>query len=108
MLGLCCYAGFSLAAASGDYSLAAGHRILTVVASLVAERRLSGAQASVVVAPGLQSSGSVVGVCELSCPTACAIFLDQGSNPCFRFRQVGSLTMRWQGSPTCPLVREGV
>ena len=108
MLGLCCYAGFSLAAVSGDYSLAAGHRILIVVASLVVECRLSGAQASVVVAPGLQSAGSVAVVCELSCPTACAIFLDQGSNLCLQLWQVGSLTIRWQGSPTCPPVREGV
>ena len=37
LLGLCCYAGFSLAAASKGYSLVAVHRFLIVVASLVVE-----------------------------------------------------------------------
>ena len=37
---------------------------------------------SVVVACGLQSTGSVVVVHGLSCSAACAIFPDQGSNPC--------------------------
>ncbi|KAJ8798263.1 hypothetical protein J1605_001388 [Eschrichtius robustus] len=37
--------------------------------------------ASVVVACGLQSTGSVVVVHGPSCSMACGIFLDQGSNP---------------------------
>ena len=36
----CCCAGFSLAAVSRSYSLAAVHRLLIAVASLVAEHRL--------------------------------------------------------------------
>ena len=46
-----------------------GAGCLTVAASPVAE-------------PGLQSAGSVVVVDRLSCPVACEIFPDQGSNPC--------------------------
>ena len=71
-------------------------------ASLVAERRLlsscsarachcggfsCGAQAlgcagSVVSAPRVWGVGSVVVAHGLSCPAACGIFRDQGSNPC--------------------------
>ena len=47
-MGLRCCAGFSLVAASGGYFLVA-------VTSLVAEHRLQGAQALVVVAHGLSS-----------------------------------------------------
>ena len=84
------------------------HRLLTVVASLVAEHGLQecrlpwlwhtcsvvvarglqerglqqlGHSGSVVVARGLQSAGSVVVAHGLSCSAACGIFLDQGSNP---------------------------
>ena len=32
--------------------------------------------------PGLWSTGSVIMVLRLSCPAACGIFPDQGSNPC--------------------------
>ena len=38
--------------------------------------------AASVAEPGLQSAGSVVVVDRLSCPVACEIFPDQGSNPC--------------------------
>ena len=40
MLGLHCYAGFSLVVVSGGYSPVAVCRLLTAVASLVAEHRL--------------------------------------------------------------------
>ena len=40
MLGLHCRAGFSLVGANGSYSLVAVHRLLVVVASLVAGDRL--------------------------------------------------------------------
>ena len=40
VLGLCCYAGFSLAVTSGGYSLVAVHGLIMVVAALVAEHRL--------------------------------------------------------------------
>ena len=39
-----------------------------------------GTRAAVVVAPGLQSAGSVVVAHGLRCSAACGIFLDQGSN----------------------------
>ena len=80
------------------------HRLLIVVASLVAEHRALDLQASLVaacglsscdtwaqqlwhvgsavVARGVQSAGSVVVVHGLSCSAACGIFSDQGSNPC--------------------------
>ena len=82
MLSLHCCAGFSLVSANGGYSLAAVLGLLIVVASLVAKHGLQGRQASVAVAPGLQSTGSIVVVQRLSCSTACGIFLDQGSKLC--------------------------
>jgi len=54
-------------------SLAVASRLLTVVASLVAEHRLQGMWASVVV-------GSLVMAHKLSWPEACGIFPNQGSN----------------------------
>ena len=57
VLGLHCSKGFSLVAVSGVYSPAAVHRPLCG-ASLVAEHRLQGAPASVVVACGLSSYSS--------------------------------------------------
>ena len=59
----------SLAAGSGGYTIVTERRLLIAVASLCGARAL-GSWASVVVARGL------------SCSTACGIFLDQGSNPC--------------------------
>ena len=53
ILGLCCYIGFSLVAASGSYSLGVVCRLLVAVVSLVVEHGLEGVQASVVAAPGL-------------------------------------------------------
>ena len=49
-----------------------------------------GVQASLVVACGLQSAGSVVVVHGLSCSAACGIFPDQGSNSCPLHWQVDS------------------
>ena len=40
VLGLQCYAGFSLVAASRGYSLVVVHRLLIVVASVVVENRV--------------------------------------------------------------------
>ena len=69
VLGLQCYTQtFSSCTESGLLSFEV-HGLLAVVASLAAEHRLWGVQAS---------GGAVHG---LSCPTACGIFLDQGSNP---------------------------
>ena len=55
LLGLRCCAGFSLVAAGGDCSLVVEHGLLVAVASPVAEHRLWGMQASVVVACGLRT-----------------------------------------------------
>ena len=54
---------------------------------------------SVVAARGLQSPGSVVTVRGLNCPSACGIFLDQGSNPCPLHWQMDSFPLGCQGSP---------
>ena len=54
VLGLRWCLSFSLVVASGGYSLVTVPRLLTAVVSLVVEHRLSGAQASVVVAHGLR------------------------------------------------------
>ena len=47
----------------------------------------------------LQSAGSVVVAHGLSCPVACGIFPDQGSNPCPLHWQADSQPLRHQGSP---------
>ena len=68
LLGLrCCARGLSLA---GGSSLVVAGGLLFAVAPLVAEHRLWGTWASVVVALGF------------SCPLARGIFADQGSNQC--------------------------
>ena len=59
----------------------------------------TGSKASVVVAPGLQSTGSVVVAHGLSWLLACVIFPGQGSNPCLLYWQVDSLPLGYQGSP---------
>ena len=56
---------------------------------------------SVVAAPGLQSTGSVVEVYELSCSATSGVFLDLGSNPCLLHWQADSLPLSHQGSPGC-------
>ena len=48
------------------------------------------AQASLVTARGLQSSGSVLEMHGLNCPTACGILPDQLSNLCPLYWQVDS------------------
>ena len=57
------------------------HRLLIAEASPVEEHRLKGPQASVVVAQGFWSTGSIVSVLRLRCSASCRIFPDQGSNP---------------------------
>ena len=54
--------------------------------------------ASVVVAPGLQGTGSVVVTYRLSCSMACGIFQDQGLNPCLLHQQADSLPLSHQGT----------
>ena len=60
--------GFSSCSEPGS-SLAAVRRLLIAGAFLVVEHGFQGVQAS------------VAAVCSFSCPAACEIFLDQGSNP---------------------------
>ena len=75
-------------------------RLLVAVASRHGEQPL-GMQASVAAAwggrRGLRSS--VVVVNRLSCPKACGIFPDQGSDPCPLRWQVDSQPLYHQGSP---------
>ena len=63
MLGLRCCTGFSLVVANEGYSLGVVHRLLIVVASLVAEHGLESTRASLVV------------VHRLGFPTACRILV---------------------------------
>ena len=74
--------------------------LLIVVASLVAEYGLR-AQASVVVVPRLQNTGSIAVMHGLSCFAASGIFPDQALNPCFLHWQADSLPLSHpnQGSP---------
>ena len=53
---------------------------------------------SVVVAPGLQGTGSVVVTCRLSCSVACRILLDQGSNPGLMHWRADSSPLSHQGN----------
>ena len=99
MLGLCCCEGFSLVVVSGCYALIVVHRLLIAVASLVAEHRLWGTQASVAAAPGLSSTGLIVVAPGLSCSKACGIFVDQGWNPSLLHWQADSLPLSHQESP---------
>ena len=52
-----------------------------MVASLPVEHGLQGVGASVVAASGLQSTGSIVVLHELSCPMGCGVFADRELNP---------------------------
>ena len=75
--------GFSLAEASGGYSLA------VVCELLYLRARALGAGTTVVLALGL------------SCSEPCGIFRDQGSNLCLMHWQADSLPLNHQGS-SCP------
>ena len=78
--------GFSLAAESRGCSLHAMYTLLVAVASLVA-------------APRLYSTGSVVVACGISCSAAGGILPDQGSNLWLLHWQVDSLPLSPQESP---------
>ena len=68
------------------------------------EHGLYGAEASVVVAPGLESVGSVVAAHRLSCSVACGILPDQGSILCPLHWQADSYPLYHQGSPACVIL----
>ena len=81
--------GLSLVAASRGYSslLCEGFSLrwlllLQSMGSRCTGFSSCGTWASVVVARGLQSAGSVVAVHGLSCSATCGIFPEQGLNPC--------------------------
>ena len=74
-------------------------RLLIAAAYLVLEQGLSGAWASVAVAPRLQSTGSVLLAHRFSCSLAREIFQDQGSNLCLQHWQTDYLPLSRQGSP---------
>ena len=70
-----------------------------MVASLAVVHRLYGAQASVGVAPGLWSTGSLVVVYALSGSVVRGIFLDHGLNPLLLHCQVESSPLTHWESP---------
>ena len=82
---LCCEA--CLVVELGDYSLVVVHGLLDAVTSLLStgssvHRLLQlPRMGSVVAAPRLKSTGSVVVAHRLRCSTACGILLEQGLNP---------------------------
>ena len=82
--------GFSLVE-SGGYSLAVVCR--RCCGFSYCRTQALGTRASIVVAPGLQGTGSVVAAYLLSCSTAGGIFLDQGSNPWLLYWQADSLPL---------------
>ena len=94
-----CYCGM----ASGGYPVVVLRGLLIAVASLVGSRvqaLVVVARGSVLVAPGLWSTHSVVVVHRLSCCAACGIFADQGLNLCLLHWQADSLPLSHQGSPS--------
>ena len=100
-LNLRCCADFPLVVVSG------GHSSCAVWASHCGGVSCSGAQtlgarASVVAAPGPQSTGSVAVAHGLSCSTAYGILSDQGSNPGLLHWQANCLPLCHQGSPSRP------
>ena len=76
--------GFSLVEASGSYSLVVVPGLLFAVASFVAE--------------ALGRGDSVVVPLGLSCPKACGILPNQGSNRCPLHWQLDSYPLNHQGS----------
>ena len=89
-LGLRCCSGFSLVFI---------WKLLIAMTSLVAELGLQGSWASVIAAPGLQSSGSIVAAHGLICAAAHGTFPDQELNLCLLHWQADSLPQSHQGSP---------
>lgn len=88
----------SLVEAARGYSLVSVPRLLTVAASLGAERGLWDV-ASLVAAPGPWSTSSIAVVRGLSCCTvACGILPDQVSNPYLFHWQADYLALNHQGS----------
>ena len=77
--------GFLLLGVNRGCFLVMVHRLLIVVASLVAEHRLEECRLQ-----KLEHVGSVVVAHGLSCSMACGIFLEQGLNLCLLHCQADS------------------
>ena len=98
-LGLRCCEGFSLVVASEGLLSSCGAQASHCSGPSCCAAWALGMWASVVVAPGLWSTGSVAVALGLSCPGACEIFPDQGSMPCLLHWQVDSLLLSHQKRP---------
>ena len=87
--------GLSLVAASGGHSSSrcAGHSL---------------SRPLLLRSTGSRRAGSVVVAHGPSCPAACGIFPDQGSNPCPLHWQADSQPLRHQGSPLPFLLRQNL
>ena len=93
--------GLALVAVSGGYSLVVVRGLIAVASLVEPGLEASGLQSlqhvgSVVTAPGLQSTGLVILVNGVSCPQACGIFPDKGSNLCVLHWQEDSLPLSHQ------------
>ena len=82
----------------------ADHMLQSAWPSVGAACGLEGIRASVVAARGPNCAGLVVAAHRLGCFTACAVFPDQGSNPCLLHWQVKSYPLCHQGSSWYPFV----
>ena len=69
---------------------------------LCCRAQASGHTGSVVVAPGLQSTGSMAVACGLSCSEACRVLSDQGSNRSLLHRLADSSPLSHRGSHPPP------
>ena len=65
-------------------------------------------QVSIVAAPRLWSTGSIIVTYGLSCSMACDIFLDQRLNPCLLHWQADSSPLSHQESPRIYVVKSNV
>ena len=88
-----------LAAGSRNSSLAVVCGLLLAAASPAAEHWALGCSGSVIAAPRLWSTGSILGAHGLSCFKASGIFPDQRSNPCLLHWQTDSSPRSHQESP---------
>ena len=102
VLGLCCCSNFSIGLWPAGATLSLRCTSFSLQWLLFLWSTGSRERRSVVAAPGLWSTGSVVVLLGLSRSIACGIFLDQGLNPCLLYCQVDSLPLSHQGSPSPP------
>ena len=98
VLDLHCCKGFFSSCSKWGLLSSCDCRLLTVGAFLVAEPRFQSVWASVVAAPGLQSTGSIVVRHRLSCSTACHP-RGRELNPYFLCWLVDSLPLSHKRSP---------